>query len=174
VSEAQVGIGAGGGLYYPGLTESNVFNSRFGTGAGYQLFARHRLISISDTVDLHARYSYQHYFSDIDLPFTRKTRFTFDYLCISVFIDMLELYQLNVTGGAGIALVSITASKDFLLVTETALVPQILIGLEKELGTDFNIYSDFIMQFGSVRVRQDILSITGFKAIIGFTMFISK
>jgi hypothetical protein len=172
--EAQVGIGAGGGLYYPGLAESSASKSRFGIGAGYELFARHRLVSFSENVNMHAKYTYQNYFSDIDLPFTQRTRFSFDYLSISVFMKIFELYQFHVTGGAGMALVSVTASKDLLSVTETALVPHILLGLEKALGPDFNLYFDFVMQFGTVRVREDNLPITGFKGIVGFTMFISK
>lgn len=171
---AQVGIGAGGGFFYPGLVESHASRSRFGIGAGYELFARHRLISFSGNVNMHAKYSYQNYYSNIDLPFTQNTRFSFDYLSVSVFMKIIEFYRIDVTGGAGMALVSVTASKDFLSVTETTLVPQILLGLEKTLGPDFNLYFNLVMQFGTVRVREDNLPITGFKGIIGFTMFISR
>jgi len=174
IGYAQVGIGAGGGLFYPGLSESNAYGSRFGSGAGYEFFARHQILTLSSKLNLHAKYSYQFYFSDIDLPFTQRTRFTFNYLNIAVFLPALKWKSLQITTGGGIGLLTVNASKDFLSVTETVLVPHLQIGVEKSLGDFFNMYADFHLQFGSFPVRTDILAIHGIKLLVGLTMFLAE
>jgi hypothetical protein len=170
---AQVGIGAGGGLYYPGVSESESYGSRFVTGAGYEFFARHQLLTFSPNFNIHARYAYQFYYSDINLPFTQETRFTFNFLIIAIFVPVLEWNGVHLITGGGLGLLTVQASKDLLSVTESLLVPQLKVGIEKSLGGYFNIYADLLLQFGSFPVRDDVLSINGLRLIGGFTMFLT-
>lgn len=171
---AQVGIGVGGGLFYPGITESDLYGSRFVAGAGYEFFARHKLLTLSANLTVHAKYNYQFYFSDIDLPFTRKTRFTFNYLNIAVFSPLYEWDLLRLTAGGGMGLVTVNADRDFLSVTESVLVPHLQLGVEKNLGKFFNFYTDLLFQFGSFPVRDDNLPINGIRLMAGFTMFLAE
>jgi hypothetical protein len=171
---AQVGIGTGGGLFYPGISESAQYGSRFVTGAGYEFFTRHRLLTLSTNLTLHAKYTYQFYYSDIDLPFTGGTRFTFNYLTIAVFSPVIKGKSVQLTAGGGMGLVIVNASKDLLSVTETVLVPHLQIGVEKMLGNFFNLYVEMLFQFGSFPVRDDNLSINGMRVMAGITMFLTE
>lgn len=76
-ASAKFGIGAGAGIIYPGFSESSLYGSQFGLGAGFDIFLRHTLLQFSDSLHIDARYSYRNYKADVNLPNTGATRFGF-------------------------------------------------------------------------------------------------
>jgi hypothetical protein len=174
VGLAQFGIGAGGGIIYPGFSKSEVSGSQFGLGVGFDVLIRHTLLKLSDSLTIDARYSYRHYVADISLPRVLTTRFKFSYLSIAVSTDFYSVSSLDLYGGIGASLCTTNAIKDFLEVTETVMLPEVLIGIEYELSRYYNLYSEMDFQFGEIRVRDDNLSLNGFRWIIGATMFLTE
>ena len=80
-----------------------------------------------------ARWSYRYYKTTIALPNVLKIWFKFNYLTLDFFVDLVKLEKFTLYSGVGFSLVSINAEKDFLKVTETELVPEILLGGESLL-----------------------------------------
>ncbi len=173
-ASAKFGIGAAGGIIYPGFNESSLYGSKFGVGGGYDLFLRHTLLKFSDSLHVDARYSYRNYKADINLPYTEATRFSFSYLGIGVFMEFWHFSDFAMYAGGGGSLVTVQASKDYLAVTETLFMPELSLGIEWNLGDFYNLYSQFDLQFGSLMVRDDALSLNGFRLIIGGTMFLTE
>ena len=171
---AKFGIGAGAGMIYPGFSKSSLYGSQFGVGAGFDVFLRHTLLNISDSLHIDARYSYRNYKADVILPNTATTRFNFSYLGLGLFINILRISDFYLYSGAGASLVTVQAVKDFLEVTETLIMPEISVGIEWNLSTHYNLFSQFDLQFGSISVRNDILPVNGFRLIIGGTMFLTE
>jgi len=167
----QTGLGVTGTLNYPGFVPSDLYNSRFGLGGGYEFFARHNLIQFGSAIFFHARYNYRKYLNDINLPFTAATRFYFTYLSVSVLCDVKRSNNFNIYTGGGVNLVTINAARDFLKVTETSLIPEVLSGVELYLSKNYNIFAECAVQFGSVPVRDDRIPLTGVRFAIGATMF---
>lgn len=173
-AQAQFGIGAAGGGIYPGLFQSEINNSKFDLGGGYELFARHKLFQLGDVVNVDAKYSYRKYFSQSYLPFTADTRFIFDYLCLDLTSTLARTEILHYYAGAGIALVNVHANKDFLEVNDSVIIPEILTGMAYFLSKYYNIFIDLGMQFGSVQVRNDTIPLTGLRFILGATMYLTE
>lgn len=173
LSEAQFGLGASAGMLNPGLQKSEVSESQFDPGWGYELFVRHNLAQISDSLLLKARWSYRHYKTTIELPNVLETWFKFNYLTLDLFIDLIRSKKFVLYSGLGGSLVSVNAEKDFLKVTETEFVPELLIGGELLLGQNYNLFTEFSFQFGSVtNVNDDTIPMTGFRIVVGATMFL--
>jgi len=171
---AKVGIGAAGGGLYPGILQSEIHKSNFELGAGYEFFARHKLFQLSDRMNVDAKYSYRKYFSQAYLPFTTDTRFSFDYLVLDLTSTMIQSEQLHFYAGAGIALVNVHANKDFLDVNDSVILPEILTGMAYYFSNFYNVFLDLGWQFGSVKVRNDTIPLTGLRLILGATMFLSE
>ena len=89
-SRAQLGLGVSGGMLYPGLVKSDVSESQFDLGWGYEFFIRHNLVQLSDSLMLKARWSYRHYKNTIELPNVLEIWFKFNYLTLDVFIDLVR------------------------------------------------------------------------------------
>ena len=174
IAFGQVGIGAGGGLLYPGFQESDLYKSRFIVGGGFEIFARHNLLKINESVMLDARYAYRNYFSDVDLPFTENTRFIFNYLSAEVFTVIKRFERWQFYGGGGFSLVSINASKDFFESIESIVMPELFIGIEVLFGRHYNLFGEFLFQHGSVGAREDILQLTGVRFMLGGTMYFTE
>jgi len=173
---AQFGIGASGGLIYPGFAKSDNFGSQFGVGAGFDIFMRHRLISISDSAQIVARYSYRNYFSDINLPNVQTTRFKFTYLSLGATIVLYRFDFLQVYGGGGLSLVTGNIDKDEINETISTLLPEIIVGVELPLSHNYNLFSEVDFQFGTLllETRNYTLPVHGFRLVIGGTMFLTE
>jgi hypothetical protein len=173
ISEAQIGLGAAVGMLNPGLLKSDVSESQFDPGWGYEFFIRHNLAQIGDSLMIKARWSYRHYKSTIELPNVLEIWFKFNSLSIDLFIDLVNSDNFVLYSGLGVSLVSVNAEKDFLKVTETEFVPEILVGGELSLSQNYNLFTEFSFQFGSVEnVNNETIPFTGFRIVVGATMFL--
>jgi hypothetical protein len=171
---AKFGIGGGGGIIYPGFSESSLYGSKFGLGGGFELFIRHTLLQLGDSLHIDARYSYRNYKADVNLPNTATTRFSFNYLGVGVFMKILNFSDFDLYAGGGVSLVTVQAAKDFFEITETLPMPEVSLGIEWNLSKYYNIFSQLDFQFGSIAVRDDVLPLHGFRLIIGGTMFLTE
>jgi hypothetical protein len=175
---AQVGVGVGGGILHTGFLKSELNNSQFEVGMGYEFFARHKLFEITQQIGIDAKYSFRKYASRADLPFTASTRFDFNSLVVDFLTNFKKISDWQIYGGVGLAMVTASAEKDFLRVTETIFVPEILLGIELVLSKYFNFFSEFQFQFGSVKISysqyDDHLPITGGRIFVGGTMFLTE
>lgn len=175
MSSAQVGIGAGGGLIYPGFTDSDLYNSRFIVGAGYDVFIRHRLIKITKDIQLNAKYSVGKYFSDIELASVGKTRYHFSYLSVELLTPIKALNSFNIVGGGGVHLVNVTAVQKYTKDTnESMLVPSIIIGAEYWFNKNYNVFGNLNFQFGEFEDNRQNLPVHGFRFQVGATMFLTE
>jgi len=173
VGQAQIGLGVSAGMLNPGLNKSEISESQFDPGWGYEIFIRHNLVQIGDSLMLKARWSYRHYKTTIELPNVLEIWFKFNYLTLDIFIDLLKSETLSLYGGLGGSLVSINAEKDFLKVTKTEFIPEILLGGELILSQNYNLFTEFSFQFGSVKdVYDESIPLTGFRIVVGATMFL--
>ncbi len=171
--QAQTGLGVAGTLNYPAFFSSDLYNSRFGIGGGYELFARHKILEIGPGLVFNARYNYRRYFNSIRLPFTATTNFNFTYLSISILSPLKRSDTITVYGGGGVSMATITAARDFLRVTEVCLLPDIISGVELYFSKNYNIFGEICFQYGQVRVSHDNIPLTGLRFSIGATMFLS-
>ena len=173
-SHAEAGIGAGGGLLYPGFQSSKKYNSRYGAGFGFDLMIRHTLIKFDSSSTIDARYAFRSYYSDIDLPSKSVTRFSFNYLVVGLTYDAVKIHDFQVYGGLAAALITAKAQPSYVDdITESLIVPEFLIGIEWEINTNYNLFSEFGFQFGSLDISSDILPITGIRWMLGATMFLT-
>jgi hypothetical protein len=178
-TNATVGIGAGGGILNPGFMKSDLYGSRFIAGGGYEFFARHKLIEFGPKFMVDARYAYRNYYCDIDLTIG-KIRFQFNYLNIELITKIKRLNHWQIYGGTGSGILSISGSPRYAKsIYETIIVPEILTGIEYLFGNDFNLFAEFLFQFGSFNLildksRTDIVPVTGVRFILGGTMFLSS
>jgi hypothetical protein len=81
---AQIGLGASAGMLHAGLNKSDVSDSQFDPGWGYEFFIRHNLAQIGDSLMLKARWSYRHYKTTIELPNVLEIWFKFNYLTFDI------------------------------------------------------------------------------------------
>jgi hypothetical protein len=175
VCSAQVGIGGGGGVIYPGFTSSDLYNSQFTVGAGYDVFIRHRLINITKEHQLTAKYSISKYFSDIDLTGDRKTRFHFSYLSIEVLTPVKSMNSIIFVGGAGVHIISINAVKRYVEDSnESIIIPSFIIGSEYWFNKNYNIFANLNFQFGEFRDYNQNLPVHGCRFQVGATMFLTE
>jgi hypothetical protein len=172
IVQAQIGLGASAGMLNPGLNKSDVTETQFDPGWGYEFFIRHNLVQIGDSLMLKARWSYRHYKTTIELPNVLEVWFKFNYLTVDLFIDLVRSEQLILYSGLGGSLVSVTAEKDFFEVTEAEFVPEILLGVELLLSQNYNLFTEISFQYGSVKTEYDEISMTGFRIVLGATMFL--
>jgi len=173
VGTAQIGLGASAGMLHPGLIKSEVSETQFDPGWGYELFIRHNLVQIADSLMLKARWSYRHYKTTIELPYVLEIWFKFNYLTLDLIIDLVKSEKFALYSGLGGSLVSVNAEKDFLKITETEFVPELLVGGELLLSRNYNLFTEFSFQFGSIKnVYEETISMTGFRIVIGATMFL--
>jgi len=173
IGEAQIGLGAAAGMLNPGLIKSDITETQFDPGWGYEFFIRHNLVQIGDSLLLKARWSYRHYKSTIILPNVLEIWFKFNYLTLDLFIDIVKSEKFTLYSGLGGSLVSVNAEKDFLKITETEFVPELLVGGELSLSQYYNLFTEFSFQFGSIEnVYDETISMTGFRIVIGATMFL--
>lgn len=173
-SLAEAGLGAGGGLLYPGFQSSKKYNSRYGAGFGFDLMIRHTLITFDSSTTIDARYAFRSYYSDIDLPSNSVTRFSFNYLVVGLTFDAVKIHDFQVYGGLAAALITAKAQPMYVDdITETLILPEILTGIEWELNPSYNLFSEFGFQFGSLDITSDILPITGIRWMLGATMFLT-
>ena len=172
---SQVGIGAGGGLHYPGFSSSDNGNSKFNIGAGWDVFVRHRLIKINEDIIFHARYSVSNYFSDIELVSIGNTRYYFSYLSVEILTPIKKINSFSIVGGAGINLISITAVQKYTEDTnESLFIPSILIGAEYWLNQNYNIFGNINFQFGEFEDNEQNLPVNGLRFQVGATMFLTE
>jgi len=173
VGEAQIGLGAAAGMLNPGLIKSEITETQFDPGWGYEFFIRHNLVQIGDSLMIKARWSYRHYKTTIILPNVLEIWFKFNYLTLDFFIDLVKFEKITLYSGLGGSLVSVNAAKDFLKITETEFVPELLIGGELLLSQNYNLFTEFSFQFGSINnVYDETISMTGFRIVLGATMFL--
>ena len=173
-SNAQFGIGASGGMLYPGFSKSKIYASEFIAGVGYDFFIRHKLVKISDDQQIDARYSISNYFSDNNLT-SGDTRFFFSYLSIDVQTVIKSFQSIKFIGGAGMSLVNVNAENRIIRkITETAMLPYIITGVEYWFNEDFNIFINCNFQYGEIKSGIDDFRVHGFRLILGGTMFLSK
>jgi hypothetical protein len=172
IVQAQIGLGASAGMLNPGLNKSDVTETQFDPAWGYEFFIRHNLVQIGDSLMLKARWSYRHYKTTIELPNVLEVWFKFNYLTVDLFIDLVRSEQLILYSGLGGSLVSVTAEKDFFEVTEAEFVPEILLGVELLLSQNYNLFTEISFQYGSVKTEYDEISMTGFRIVLGATMFL--
>ena len=171
---AEVGFGAGGGILYPGFQSSSSYGSQFRAGFGFDLFARHTLISIDSVNVIDARYAFRSYYSDTDIPSAGVIRFGFTYLCVGLTWDALKISDFQIYAGGAAALVTAKAQQKYVDdVTESLMIPEILTGVEWEINSNYNLYTEIAFQFGSVDITSDILPVTGFRITAGGTMFLT-
>lgn len=172
---SQVGIGVGGGLLYPGLYKSEQSKSQFNSGWGYEFFIRHDLIPISESFKIDARYGYRYYKSTIELPFVLDTWFKFKYLTVDFLGEFAGSEKLHWYFGIGGSLVSVNTEKDFFQYTKSIFIPEMLVGGEWQLHTNYNIFSELSFQFGTLNnVIEESVPVSGFRFILGATMFLNK
>lgn len=172
---AQVGIGAGGGMNYPGFTSSDLHNSQFTIGAGYDFFIRHRLIKITDEIQLNAKYSVSNYFSDIDLARAGNTRYNFSYLSVEVISPFKSLKPFTFIGGAGIHLVNVSAVQKYTEDTnESMIIPSVIVGGEYWFNKNYNIFAHLNFQFGEFEDNGQKLPVYGLRFQVGATMFLTE
>jgi opacity protein-like surface antigen len=171
----QVGIGISCGTLYPGLISSDQSGSRFEAGWGYEIFFRHDIAQIADSLFITGRYSYRNYSNQIELPNVLDTWFKFKYLTVNGLVDFYNLDPIFFYAGIGLSLVSINAEKDLLRVTETEFIPEILLGCEWLISRHYNFFAEISMQYGAVNnVLDEKISLTGFRLILGATMFLTE
>ena len=172
---SQVGIGAGGGLNYPGLSSSDNGNSKFNIGAGWDVFVRHRIIKINEDITFHARYSVSNYFSDIELVSIGNTRYYFSYLSVEILTPIKKINSFSIVGGAGINLISVTAVQKYTENTnESLFIPSVLIGAEYWLNQNYNIFGNINFQFGEFEDNEQNLPVNGLRFQVGATMFLTE
>jgi hypothetical protein len=171
---AQVGIGAGGGVNYPGLSASDFHNSRFKAGAGYDIFVRHRLLKLTDNYILHAKYSVSNYFSDIELVRVGNTRFKFNYLSVEIVFPFKTIDAFKLVAGAGINLINATTVQRYFESNESLLLPTVSIGTEYWFNKNYNVFGLFNFQFGEFEDNGQNLPIHGFRFQVGATMFFTE
>ena len=173
-AQARVGIGAAGGGIYPGFLQSEIYHSNFDLGGGYEFFARHKLFQLRGEINVDAKYSYRKYISQAYLPFTADTRFSFDYLVLDLTTTFARSDLLHFYAGAGAALVNVQANKDLLDVNDSIIIPEVLTGMAYFLSEYYNVFLDLAVQFGSVKVRNDTIPLTGLRLILGLTMYLTE
>ncbi len=172
---SQTGLGVAGTLYYPGFFSSELNNSRFGLGGGYELFARHKLLEINPDIVLQARYNYRKFYDKINLPATGTTSFNFTYLSISILSPIKQYDTVTIYGGAGISMATITSTVNsyyFKKVAEVSLLPDLISGVEWYPGKNYNIFAEICFQYGQVRVSHDLIPLSGLRFSLGATMFL--
>jgi hypothetical protein len=170
----EVGFGAGGGMLYPGFQASERYGSRFGAGFGFDLLARHTLIKIDSLNVIDARYGFRSYYSDIDLATNSVTRFRYTYLVIGITWDALRISDYQIYAGAAASLVTAKAQQRYVDdVTESLMLPEVLMGVEWEINTNYNLFAEVGIQFGAIDITSDVLSLTGMRLLIGGTMFLT-
>jgi hypothetical protein len=170
----RVGIGAAGGMIYPGLLKSELHGSRFELGIGYELYARHGLFKLGSTTEVDAHYCYRKYSSTAELPFTADTRFSFDYLAFNLSTAFQERESYQIYAGAGIALTNTQAAKDFLNVNDSLILPELLAGITYFWNKDYDVFLEMGIQFGRVQVRDDHVPVTGLRLTLGATMYLTE
>jgi len=172
---AKFGIGAAGGIIYPGFSKSDLYGSQFGVGFGYEFFIRHKLLKISDNFIMDARYSYKNYKDDINLANSETSRFNFTYLTIGITADYYHFADFILYAGGGASLVTAHATRDYLKdVTATLMMPEISTGIEWNLSTNYNLYSQIDFQFGAISSGDDNIYLHGFRITVGGTMFLAE
>jgi hypothetical protein len=172
-SHAQFGLGVSAGMLNAGVLKSDISNSQFDPGWGYEFFIRHNLAQLSDSLILKARWSYRHYKTTIELPNVLEIWFKFNYLTLDLFIDLFKSENFVLYSGLGGSLVSVNAEKDFLEVTETEFLPEILVGGEYYLSQNYTLFIESSFQFGSVgNVYDRSIPMTGYRVVFGATMFL--
>ena len=169
---AEFGLGIGGGLLNPGLNKSDVSKSQFDQGWGYEFLIRHGFVQIADSIQVTARWSYRYFKTTIELPNVLEIWFKFNYLTLDIFVDLLESDTFGLYSGLGGSLVSVGAEKDFLKVTETAFVPEVVLGGELFLSQYYHLFTECSFQFGSIKTGDDQIPLTGFRIVLGATMFL--
>jgi len=172
MGQAQFGIGSSAGMLNPGLITSDISEDRFDPGWGYELFIRHNLAQLGDSTQVKARWSYRSYKTTIELPNVLEIWFKFTYLTLDIYADLLNDDTFVLYSGLGGSLVSVNAEKDFLKVTETIFVPEIVVGGELILSDYYNLFTECSFQFGSVKADNDKIPLTGFRIVLGATMFL--
>jgi hypothetical protein len=170
---SQFGLGASAGMLYPGLSKSDVSDSQFDLGWGYELFIRHNLVQLSDSLMLKSRWSYRHFKTTIELPNVLDIWFKFNYLTLDFFLDLAKSKDFTLYSGLGASLVSANAEKDFTKVSETVFVPEILVGGEYRLSESYNLFLESSFQLGSIGdVDGQSIPLNGIRIVIGATMFL--
>lgn len=172
---AQVGIGGGGGLNYPGLKSSDVANSKFKIGAGYDIFIRHRLFKIKDDFSFHGRYSVSNYFSDIELASVGNVRYNFSYFSVELLVPLKKIESFKLIGGTGLNLITVTARQKYMEDTnESILIPTLIIGTEYWFNKYYNLFGNVNFQFGEFEDNGQDLPVHGFRFQVGATMFFTE
>ncbi len=149
-ARAQFGIGASGGISYPGLMKSESTDSHFNSGWGYELFLTHTLFRLSDSLFVDARYSFRQYKNPIVLPIVLDTWFTFRYLTLTFLTDIYQAGEIALFTGIGGSLLTSTANNNFFEHTGTSFIPEINLGLKWIPTQHYTIFSELSLQFGAL------------------------
>jgi len=172
---AQIGIGASGGVHYPGLLQSEKYSSQFQIGPGYGLFIRHDLLKISNKYQLHARYKVKSFINNIKLPKSGSTRYKFSEFSADLWLDLVSKDQWNWYGGVSINLMNVIGSPKYRSdYTSSQIIPLLLSGIEFKVAEAYDFFSEIFLQIAEIDAGPEPLPITGAGILIGFTMYISE
>jgi len=172
---AQFGIGAAGGILYPGLISSEQSNSKFDLGWGYELMLQHHLFQLPDSTVIDARYSFRQFKNPVTLPNILKTWFTFSYLTVNLLVDFYRWPDFALYTDAGGSLFSSHASRDFFDYTGTSFIPELNIGCKWVPTEHYTLFSEISLQFGSLSdIFNEHIPVTGLRFVLGGIMFLSK
>jgi len=175
LSFAQIGIGASGGVHYPGFLQSEKYSSQFRIGPGYGLFIRHDLLKLSDKYQFHARYKVKAFYNDIKLPKSGSTRYKFNEFSADIWLDLISNDQWNWYSGISINLLNVTGiSKYRSDYTGSLILPLLMSGVEFKLAQAYDFFSEIFVQIGEIDAGPEPLPITGAGILIGITMYISE
>jgi hypothetical protein len=170
---SQFGIGAAGGMSYPGILESEPTGNNFKAGLGYELFIRHNLIRISDSFVIDGRYAYRHYTNEIELPFVLNTWFRYNYLTLDFLTTIKRIGEISFYTGIGGSLVTINADKDFFDFTDSVFLPEVILGSAWQIGSYYSCFVELSFQHSYINdVLQEKIPLTGIRLILGATMFL--
>jgi hypothetical protein len=171
----QIGIGASGGIHYPGISESELYKIRFRAGPGYGFFVRHDLFTLGERYVFHARYKVKFFFNDTSLPNSGSSRYKFNEFAADVWMDLLSMKKANVYAGISLNLLNVTGRQKYRSdYTGTNIMPLLLTGLEYRLTESYNLFSEVFLQVAEIDAGPEPLPIHGLGLMIGFTMFISE
>jgi len=171
----QIGIGASGGVHYPGISESELYKIRFRAGPGYGFFVRHDLFTLSDRYAFHARYKVKFFFNDTSLPNSGSSRYKFNEFAADVWMDLFSIEKINVYTGISLNLLNVTGRQKYRNdYTGTHILPLFVTGLEYKLTESYNLFSELFLQIAEIDAGPEPLPINGLGLMLGFTMFISE
>lgn len=177
-AEARFGLGAGGGIIYPGFFKSSVYKTQFAAGFNYDVFIHYdqEISGLDDRISYIIAVSNGN--ADTKLTKTGTTNFKFNYLNLDIIYPVFHNNKMLLKMGIGAALATISAKKYSFEVNDSIFIPQIVIRGEYEINRDFNLFLNSSFQSGTLNVlfdysSKDELALHGLKMVFGATMFLT-